>query len=175
MPVDYVVRSARVEDAEAMGLIHVRAWQAAYRGVMPDDYLDGLRPEDRSAMWRHALANPRPDEQVRVLASGEEVVGFAVSGPAAGHSERGDVGELYAINLDPGYWGKGLGRALLREVTRALADSGYRAAVLWVAPENDRARRLYESEGWRADGTSRDAEVLGVTVREVRYQRRLTS
>ena len=32
------VRHARVDDALALGLVHVRAWQAAYRGQMPDDY-----------------------------------------------------------------------------------------------------------------------------------------
>ena len=32
------VRPATVADAPAMGRLHVRAWQAAYRGHMPDDY-----------------------------------------------------------------------------------------------------------------------------------------
>jgi len=38
------VRYATVGDAPALGRVHVRAWLAAYRGQMPDDYLDGLRP-----------------------------------------------------------------------------------------------------------------------------------
>ena len=71
------------------------------------------------------------------------------------------------------HWGYGLGRALLAEVTRGLADVGYHTAVLWVATGNERARRLYESDGWTAEGPTRDAEVLGVTVNEVRYRKRL--
>ena len=47
------VREATVDDAEAIGSIHVRAWQAIYRGVMPDEYLDGLRAEDRAGRARH--------------------------------------------------------------------------------------------------------------------------
>jgi hypothetical protein len=43
------VRHATVGDAPALGRVHVRAWQAAYRGHKPDDYLDGLRPEERAA------------------------------------------------------------------------------------------------------------------------------
>jgi RimJ/RimL family protein N-acetyltransferase len=46
--------------------------------------------------------------------------------------------------------------------------------VLWVVPDNTRARRLYESEGWTVDGVSRDEEVLGVVVTEVRYRLHLT-
>src|SRR5919107_604708 len=49
------VRPATVADAPAMGRVHVRAWQAAYRGQMPDAYLDGLRPEQRAAGWEAAL------------------------------------------------------------------------------------------------------------------------
>jgi ribosomal protein S18 acetylase RimI-like enzyme len=69
--------------------------------------------------------------------------------------------------------GAGLGRALLVEATRGLADVGYHTAVLWVATGNERARRLYESEGWTAESLSRDAEILGVIVNEVRYRKRL--
>lgn len=173
MAVDYVIRKAQIQDSEDMGSIHVRAWQAAYRGIMPNDYLDGLRAEDRSAMWRRSFANPPPGQQLRVVLVGEEVAGFAEFGLEESESPGPDVGQLYAINLDPSHWGRGLGRALLREVTQALADSDYRYAVLWVAPENVRARGLYESEGWIDDGSSQNAEVLGVTVQEMRYRRRL--
>jgi len=34
-----IVRDARAEDAAAIAEVHVRAWQAAYRGLMPEDFL----------------------------------------------------------------------------------------------------------------------------------------
>ncbi len=39
-----LIRAAEPADAAALGRVHVRAWQAAYPGVMPDDFLDGLDP-----------------------------------------------------------------------------------------------------------------------------------
>ena len=40
----------------------MRAWQRAYRGLMPDDYLDGLSAADRTGMWAASLSSPlRPD------------------------------------------------------------------------------------------------------------------
>jgi len=30
------IRDARADDVGELGRVHVRAWQAAYRGVMPD-------------------------------------------------------------------------------------------------------------------------------------------
>ena len=52
------MRDARAGDVDEIGRVHVRAWQAAYRGVMPDEYLDGLEIGDRVAMWSASWRNP---------------------------------------------------------------------------------------------------------------------
>ena len=170
---DLMIRHATDGDADAMGHLHVRAWQSAYRGVMPDEYLDGLQADDRIAMWRGRISRrDLPPILVAVLA--DEVVGFAAFG-AAGSTDPPTWGELYAINLDPVHWGKGIGRVLLRQVTDELVALGYSEAVLWVVPENARARALYESEGWTADGSSSVEEILGVTVTDIRYHKPLAS
>lgn len=49
-----------------MGSVRVRAWQAAYRGQMPDGYLDGLRAEDRAEGWARGLAGDRSAAPVLV-------------------------------------------------------------------------------------------------------------
>ena len=166
--VDVEIRDARADDVDALGRVHVRAWQAAYRGVMPDEYLDGLRASERTAMWARFLAEPHPDQRLHVVTVDDRVAGFACFGscPDAGDAP---LGELYAINLDPDQWGRGLGRALLSEVTHELATFGD-AAVLWVVPENVRARGLYEAAGWADDGGRRHDEEVGVRVDEMRYR-----
>jgi GNAT superfamily N-acetyltransferase len=84
-----------------------------------------------------------------------------------GFDQRAADGELYAINVRPDRWGVGAGRALLAAVHARLADFGYRSAVLWVAPGNQRARAVYERYGWCSEGVEHTAEVLGVTVPDV--------
>ncbi len=171
-----VIRAGMPSDAEAMGRLHVRAWQAAYRGVMPDEYLDGLLASERIGMWEGRLARTDLPPLLVAVVDGN-VVGFAVFGGenTAKNTAEGDArrGELYAMNLDPDQWGRGIGRALLREATASLAQLGYVEAVLWVVPENTRARSLYESEGWIADGGIATEEVLGATVTDIRYHTRL--
>ena len=39
------LRPAEPGDASAVALVHVRSWQAGYRNLLPDEYLDGLRAE----------------------------------------------------------------------------------------------------------------------------------
>lgn len=63
----------------------------------------------------------------------------------------------------------------LRTVSQALVGMGLDEAVLWVVPENERARALYNSEGWVAGGGSSTEQILGVTVIEIRYRRTLTA
>lgn len=166
---DVVIREAVEADAGEMGRLHVRAWQVAYRGIMPDEYLDGLRPEDRIEMWRGHLSRADRSPVLVAVRSGS-VVGFAAFGPEAAPEPSGSCGELYAVNLDPDSWGQGIGRLLLRRSTEALVAMGFREAVLWVLPENDRARSLYESEGWVPDGGVSTDDVMGVTVTDIRYR-----
>jgi ribosomal protein S18 acetylase RimI-like enzyme len=137
---------------------------------MPDDFLDGLRPEERAASWERRLHRERDPGPLLVAEDDGRVVGFALLGPA---QDPDDGGQLYAINVDPDHWGMGAGRALLAAAQAELARLGYAEAVLWVLPGNARARRFYELAGWADDGAQRTGEAWGVVFTEVRYRRRL--
>ncbi len=170
------IRTAEPRDAAALGRVHVRAWQATYRGMMPDAFLDGLDAVERGAMWARGLAATSPESArfVVCVPSQDDPVGFAVVGPVRdGGADGSELGELYAINLDPDVWGRGLGRRLLHAATAGLSRLGFREAVLWVVTGNSRARRFYEEAGWSADGTERTDESFGPPIEEVRYRRRL--
>ena len=106
---------------------------------------------------------------------GDRAVGLATYGPEQPGDDATGSGQLYAMNVDPDHWGGGIGRALLRSATDALVADGYRDAVLWVVPENARARRLYESEGWADDHAIATEDILGVTVRDMRLRKTLTA
>jgi hypothetical protein len=42
------VRPAGLSDADAIGRIHVAAWQQTYRGLIPDAVIDGFTPARRA-------------------------------------------------------------------------------------------------------------------------------
>lgn len=157
-----------------MGRLHVRAWQAAYTGgLMPEEYLQSLKPEQRIEMWLGSLATePRPRFFRFVATINGDVVGFAVLGPA-GADVDADIGELFAINVDPEHWGTGAGSALIDAGVGALRSVGFESAILWVHPDNERARRFYADRGWVADGVDRDEDILGVSVPETRLSLQL--
>ncbi len=149
----------------------MRAWQAAYRNLLPSQYLDGLRAEDRAA--RYDLANRDPTRPSTLVAvDGESICGFATVARAA-HSDAPDCGELCALYVSPERWGCGLGVALVRAARARLLALGHRQAVLWVLLGNARAERFYKHDGWTSDGLQRTATVWDATVQEVRYSRGL--
>jgi GNAT superfamily N-acetyltransferase len=166
-----LLRDARPSDQFAVAGVHVRSWQVAYRGLLPDDYLDGLRPEDRAA--RYTFASPDPTRPATIVAVEQDAIrGFATTSPALGEGEAGK-GELCALYVDPDWWGRGVGATLIQAARARLSAQGFREAILWVLVGNERARRFYEIDAWRADGARRTVEAWGVTVNEVRLARSL--
>ncbi|HMO11331.1 MAG TPA: GNAT family N-acetyltransferase [Actinotalea sp.] len=165
------IRPVQAGDAAAVAEAHVRAWQTAYRGLMPADYLAGLDVAQRADAWRAVIAEGPDGYGVLVAVLDGRVVGFAASGPAR-DQDAPDLGELYAINLHPDAYARGAAPELLRAVERELARHGHGEAVLWVVPGNARARRFYEREGWAVDDATRPIEIAGrFTVEEMRYRR----
>jgi GNAT superfamily N-acetyltransferase len=100
------------------------------------------------------------------------ICGFATTAPAR-DADVVDDGEVFALYVDPDWWGRGYGAALIAVARRRLVDLGFRNAVLWLLAGNARADRFYRIDGWAPDGPARTDSVWGVTVDEVRYRRAL--
>jgi GNAT superfamily N-acetyltransferase len=165
------LRTAQPADAAAVATVHVRSWQLAYRGLLPDEYLEGLRPEDRAKRYTFGELNPQQPETI-VAVERRAICGFATTGPCGDQDRRG-TGEVLALYVDPDWWDRGIGRALIQEARARLTRQGFQEAGLWVLAGNARAERFYRIDGWTPDGSRRADEVGGLTVDEIRYRRSL--
>ncbi|WP_432192203.1 N-acetyltransferase family protein [Streptomyces sp. bgisy027] len=172
-------------DCDRVAEIRIGGWRSAYRGLIPQSYLDALDVAQDAERRRGYLsqgdtsvvdlvavgAPPRPSGH---WGSDGEVVGWACHGPYRDGEVRTEDAELYAIYVDPGRYGAGIGHALLQESVRRCTAAGHPRMLLWVLKDNARARRFYERAGFCADGAEEPFEVEGVEVPEVRYARELT-
>lgn len=166
-----LLRRAEVGDEPAVAAVHVRSWQVAYRGLLPDAYLDALDPAARAK--RYTFGRTGPGRPVTTVAVADGVIrGFATAGPCRDDDAR-SAGELYAIYVHPDWWGSGTGRALIGAARGRLESLGYQQAVLWVLAGNERAQRFYRKDGWSGDGSARRDEVQGIVLDELRYRRPL--
>jgi len=167
-----MIRSAALEDASRLAEIHISSWQAAYADLLPADFLDGLSEEleKRTDQWQDWLSTESPQRSVLVAIDGDKVVGFTHTGPSGDKDLKPrEVGELYAMYLDPAHYRQGWGSALMAAVFADLRASGFSEASLWVMTDNAQARAFYEQAGWEADGAETD-HCLGITIPAVRYR-----
>ena len=169
-----LLRRAVPGDELAVAEIHVHSWQVAYRGLLPDAFLDALRAQDRAVRYRFAAAGRgEPVTTLAVEGTGHEaVVGFVTVG-ASRDPDRPTDAEVYALYVDPGRFGTGVGRSLLGAARRQLVSDGYESALLWVLAGNERAAAFYRADGWVADGTRRVEDVYGVIAEVARFRRSL--
>jgi hypothetical protein len=65
---------AKIEDAETIAAIPVYAWQIAYEGIVPAQFLASLSIQERANMWRTAISEQRCTVILAIAPHGE--VGF---------------------------------------------------------------------------------------------------
>ena len=167
----WVLRRATGTDAATVAAMHVRAWQTAYRGIVPDPFLDNLDVVARAGRYAFDRSGPG-DPETWIAVDGEDVVGM-VSVSRSRDEDLPGLGEVQALYVAPDRWRSGAGSALMTKAGQLLADAGFTEAFLWVLEGNARGRGFYEAGGWEADGRVKTVEIGGRDLVEVRYRRRL--
>ncbi|HZB87689.1 MAG TPA: GNAT family N-acetyltransferase [Terracidiphilus sp.] len=166
-----LLRAAEPDDALDVARVHVRSWQAGYRGLLPDEYLGQLRPEDRAPHYDFATDDPAKPHTI-VAVEDSRICGFATTMPAR-DTYLVSFGELVALYVDPNDWGCGIGVALVAAARAKMIAGGFEHAVVWVLAGNVRAMRFYERDAWTCDGTEKSEEMWGISLQSVRYRRSL--
>jgi GNAT superfamily N-acetyltransferase len=149
---DVTIRTATTDDARSIAEVHVSSWRWAYDRLLPATVLDALSVDARAGEWASILAGSPGHVSVAVGPDGL-LRGFASVGATRDGDGGAGTGELFAIYVEPGSAGRGVGSALQSWAEQALRDGGFTRATLWVLETNERARRFYERRGWTFDGT----------------------
>jgi ribosomal protein S18 acetylase RimI-like enzyme len=142
---DYVLRQATPDDAEAIVRMHTLAHEECYLHLLSPAFFAARREAIPERVARRRNHLNVEDPRVIVLDANKDVVGFADAGP--GRDEDGPVPlELYSIYILSRAQGLGLGSAL---VGAAIGES---PAYLWVLEDNLRAQAFYRRHGFQPDG-----------------------
>jgi len=168
-----VLRRAIPTDARAIAAIHVRSWQVAYEGIVPDAFLQSLCVENREAVWRECLQEGTLE--VHVVEECDDVIGWMSVSSSRDPDAGPPTGELCAIYIAPEHWHQGAGRLLWDRAELSLRVAGFAEVTLWVLRDNCRARRFYESLGFAPEPDQQKLiELGGLGLTEVRLRYRLS-
>ena len=150
------------DDRMEISKIYEESWKCAYKGIIPQDYLDSIS----NGRWSSTLDNP--NWKTLICIDNGRIVGTS-SFCKSRFEQFHDWGEVISIYLLPNYMGKGYGKTLMKSTISELKILGYENIFLWVLEENGRARRFYEQFGFSPTDDVLDDNIGGEELREVRY------
>lgn len=152
------VRKMTDDDTEIVRQIYVSGWQNAFKGIVPQSYLDNLNLDD----WAPPL------EGAYILTDGVTVLGTSSISPARDISFK-DWGEIISIYVLPELIGQGYGHLLFEFVKAKLSELGFTKIYLTVFEENFRARQFYEQHGFSWNNERIPLIIEGKQLTELRY------
>ncbi|EON71816.1 GNAT family N-acetyltransferase [Lysinibacillus sphaericus] len=137
------VRTASIEDAQAIARVHVDSWKSTYVNIIPQSYLEHLSYEKRENLWQQNILN----EYVFVAENDSgEIIGFCSGGKNQNDEYSDFEGALSSIYLIENYQGKGIGKQLVQTIIQCLRNSGMNSMLVFALADNP-SKYFYEKLG----------------------------
>lgn len=157
---------ATTEDSEVISKIHAISWKSAYKGIVPQDYLDELKND----FWVNAFHNWISNNLfTALLIYDDEVPVGCIAYGKARDEEFSGWGEIVSIYVLPDYWGKGYGHRLLVTALLDMKKRGYKNCYLWVLRDNSKAKKFYEKHGFNCNNDEYNFEINNKSLTDIRY------
>lgn len=148
-PLESFVRPAILDDAEGIAKVHVKGWQEAYLGLLPQHVLDRQSVPARLRLWSGLLQEPVGSRWTFVaIDPAAGIVGFA-GGVRAKPAIFGPAFKIPVLYVLQSHLRRGLGRKLMHALGEAMANHGMGEVALWSLASNKAARSFYEHIGGR--------------------------
>jgi GNAT superfamily N-acetyltransferase len=158
-----IVRPARPKDVDDVVDIGLVSWREGFRGVVPGH----LMPD--AVALRTRIHERTAERSIAVAELDGRVRGWITFGASRDTDAPPEVGEIWALNVHPDVWRRGLGRELVGYALERLARATFAEATLWTFRDTPRSRSFYEALGFDHDGATQIRHASGGAI-EVRYR-----
>lgn len=152
----------KTDDRFEVSRIYEESWKYAYKGLIPQNYLDSI------PVGRWSSNADREGMNTLVAVEDNKLIGTA-SFCKSRFEKFADYVEIVSIYFLPEYIGKGHGKVLFEAVMNELRKLGFNDVFLWVLEGNARARAFYEKAGFENSGEFLDDNIGGKDLRELQY------
>tara|TARA_B110001469_G_C9338139_1_gene179492 strand:- start:36 stop:527 length:492 start_codon:yes stop_codon:yes gene_type:complete len=159
------VRKAQLSDSQEIALIHVNSWKSAFKGLMPERYINSYTIEDRNAEWLNVLENG--SESVIIAKDNNKLVGFL------SYSKNADSLYLSKLYLCPSIYGQGVGSLLIKQMENESLAASIHLIRLYVLDNNQSAINFYSKQGFEFGDGFESEEFEGETIIDLLMEKRL--
>jgi GNAT superfamily N-acetyltransferase len=164
----FVFRPATLADSQSIASLHTLSWRDAYRGILPDAYLDGPIAGERAKHWQARLASAGADRRHVLVAEREGNLAAFVCVLLDEEQQWGAC--LDNLHVFPRLKGYGLGRHLFFRAAEWVRsqEPGW-PMHLWVFEANEGARGFYEALGGEVVEHCLKQTAAGIEIASIRY------
>lgn len=158
------IRAAELSDAGGIAKVHVDSWRTTYKNIIPEEFLENLSYQSREELWINII----PKGIVFVAENDEgQIVGFSSGGKERSGDYKEYQGELSSIYILKEFQGQGIGKALVKSVTKELGKSGMNTMLVFVLADNN-STLFYEAMGGKVIDKI-EVEIAGKKLNELVY------
>jgi GNAT superfamily N-acetyltransferase len=163
-----VLIRATAADAAAIAALHAASWRMAYRGMLPDTFLDEQVDGERLEFWNTRFDSTDPDRRLVLKAVRDGTLHGFICVMLDLEPEWG--ARLDNIHVRHENKGTGIGYELFKAAREWIASVEPGMAMhLWCIERNETARRFYERQGGVVAETAIRHVAMGLSVPELRY------
>ena len=128
------LRKAVASDSRSILEVNVKTWCVAYKGIIPEDYLQ-YRKDTIEEQIRRCEETVEDDNNVYVALENGNVVGIMSYGPSRtiGFENYGEIYTLYVLNE---HQKKGIGTLLLQKGIQELKNMDYNKIIVNCLKDN---------------------------------------
>lgn len=142
-----VIRPLAQADAPAVAALHIETWRDTYRGLMPDEKLDGLSVEVFTERWNKSLQQPNPHENLLTLGAFRNDVLLGFAGAGRPREDWGYQSELWAVNIPKRFQKAGVGKLLVKHCVEYCLSLAAKNMYLYCMMGNKNAEQFYQYLG----------------------------
>jgi ribosomal protein S18 acetylase RimI-like enzyme len=159
MPIQ--IRLANDDDYDLLVQMHVDSWRVAYKGLVPEKYLNEEVVEERQEHWKEKL--PFQGQNRSTAIAYDDTTGQSVGFVLSEYDQAVEKEMIYVDHLHvlPGWQGFGIGKKLLQNACDWTRSKDLKKVYLYVLEQNTQAIKFYENRGWIHDG-----DILGQMTRD---------
>ena len=163
------IRKAIAEDAYDLAFCHISSWQSAYKGIVPDEYLEKMLIEKDQLIerYRNNIKDTGYPEYFCVMYDGK-IIGFIIINISF-DNEKHNIGEIWAVYLIEEFRNMGYGKEMLKFSIEKLKNLESEEIFLWVFEENIKARKFYEKNNFNYNGEKRENSWYGKPLIQLKY------